>query len=199
MSENLIKNIVATAEVMGTELTMDGARLFVSDLSEFHEQAVMSALAKCRREVKGKLTLADVVSRIDDGRPGPNEAWAMMPRSEDESVVWTDEMALAMRSAQPLLDAGDKVAARMAFLEHYQREVATARSNKTTVKWTPSLGHDKFGRESALQRAVELNRISYDHAVSLLPEGAFKANVPETPRINDMRDIGSLLPKPEAK
>lgn len=198
-SVEIIKAVTATAEVMGMELSIDGARLFCDDLSEYPEHSVLSALKKCRQEVRGKLTLSDVISRIDDGRPGANEAWAMMPRSENESVVWTDEMASAMNSAQPLLDAGDKVAARMAFIEHYEREVTKARREKAKVRWTPSLGHDKFGREAVLQKAVELNRISYDHAVKLLPEGQFKLPQTESPRLNDMRGIASLLPALEGK
>ena len=59
------------------------------------QPAVLKALTRCRREVKGMLTIQDVVSRIDDGRLGVEEAWAMMPFSESQSVVWTEEMAQA--------------------------------------------------------------------------------------------------------
>ena len=172
-TEELVKAVMATAQVMGTELSRDSARMFVSDLSEYPEPLVFDALSACRREVKGKLTLADVVTRIDDGRPGANEAWAMIPRSEAETVVWSEEMALAMKAAQPLLTVGDQVAARMAFIEAYQREVTQARREKRPVKWTPSLGHDAWGREHVLKEAVAMGRLTQERATALLPHIQF--------------------------
>jgi hypothetical protein len=168
-SERLIKELVVTAQLMGQELETDAARMFTEELSRFPESQVLEALARCRRELRSRLTLADVISRLDDGRPGPNEAWAMLPRSESQSVVWTEEMAAAMVSAQPLLAAGDSVAARMAFLEHYGRLVSDARRLHVPVRWMPSLGHDPNGRVAALREAIEKNRLSSTHAEKLLP------------------------------
>lgn len=193
-SDALIDAVMATAELMGSELTAAGARMFCADLSEYGEPAVLDALTKCRREVTGKLTLAAVITRIDDGRPGANEAWAMVPRSEAESVVWTDEMAAAMASAQPLLEAGDAVAARMAFIEHYQREVAAARHAKRPVRWFASLGHDRLGRECVLREAVEKNRLGFEHAKRLLPHGEFGETAPSVPSLDGPTHIGKLLP-----
>lgn len=172
-SESLIKAVVATAEVMGTELSADGARLFCNDLSDYPEQAVLKSLVRCRREVSGRLKLADVISRIDDGRPGAEEAWAMIPRTESETAVWTDEMRQAYGVASPLIAEGDNVAARMAFKQSYERLLSEARSNRLPVQWSVTLGHDIAGRESALTRAVELGRITHERATALLPHGSF--------------------------
>lgn len=191
-TDTLIDALVATAEVMGTELSASGARMFCTDLAEYPEPAVMQALAKCRREVSGKLTLAAVVARIDDGRPGPNEAWAMMPRTEAETVVWTDEMSEAMGSAQPLLEAGDQVAARVAFIEHYQRAVIAARHERRPVHWRASLGHDPRGREHILREAVGKGRLSLSHARSLLPHGVFEER---TPALQGPIRAAALLPE----
>ena len=91
----LIQAIAVTAELCGRSFSPEAAAVFVDDLSGFDEQALLGALRRCRREVRGLLTVQDVVSRIDDGRPGPDEAWAQIPRDEAASVVWTDEMAEA--------------------------------------------------------------------------------------------------------
>lgn len=191
-SETLVKAVMATAQIMGTDLAEDAARMFVSDLSEYQEPLVLQALTRCRREVKSRLTLADVVARIEDGRPGPNEAWAMLPRTERETVVWTDEMGVASSAAEPLLEAGDQVAARMAFIEAYNREVTVARAERKPVKWTASLGWDKAGREPVLREAVEKGRLSAPQALLLLPNGTFEETEP-VPRLGASASVKQLV------
>jgi hypothetical protein len=166
----LLEAVAVTAELCGRTFSEPAARVFVADLSGFPERAVIAALAKCRREVRGALTVQDVVSRIDDGRPGPEEAWSLMPFDEAQSVVWSDEMATAFGICGPLLAQGDKVAARMAFKEAYTRLVAQARDAGQPVRWTPSLGHDERGRAAALRVAAEAGRLSHEQAAALAPE-----------------------------
>lgn len=168
-STELIKAVMVTAELMGTALSADGARVMCDDLDAYPEPQVMGALTRCRREVRNRLTLADIIARLDDGRPGPDEAWAMIPRSEAETVVWTDEMAQAHGAAAPLLEAGDQIAARMAFREAYARLVTQARADRLPTRWMPSLGHDRDGREKPLREAVQLGRLQSDAVTKLLP------------------------------
>ncbi len=168
-SAALLEAVAVTAELCGRTFSQPAAKIFVADLAGYSDAAVIKALAKCRREVKGLLTVQDVVSRIDDGRPGAEEAWSMMPFDERQSVVWSDEMAAAFGICGPLLSRGDKVAARMAFKEAYTRLVAESRDLGKRVRWTPSLGHDKAGREAVLIAAVEAGRLTYDHACDLVP------------------------------
>jgi hypothetical protein len=168
-SIELLQAVAVTAELCGRTFTEGAARVFVEDLAGFPEQAVLRALARCRREVKGILTIQDVVSRVDDGRPGPEEAWAQMPFDESQSVVWTDEMANAFGVARGLLDEGEKVAARMAFKEAYIRLVGEARDAGRPVSWSPSLGYDANGRDAVLADAVAKGRLTYEHAQDLSP------------------------------
>jgi hypothetical protein len=60
----------------------------------------------------------------------------------------------------------------MAFKESYISEVAHARAEVRPVKWEVSLGLDKNGRVPALAEAVEKNRISANHAMSLVGDQA---------------------------
>jgi hypothetical protein len=166
-SIELIQAVAVTAELCGRTFSEGAARMFVQDLAGFPEQAVIKALARCRREVKGMLTIQDVITRIDDGRPGAEEAWAQMPFDESQSVVWTDEMCRAFGVARGLLEEGDKVAARMAFKEAYTRMVGESRDLGRPVVWTPSLGYDKNGHAAELSEAVSLGRLSYEHAESI--------------------------------
>lgn len=168
-SPELIQAVAVTAELCGRTFSESAARVFIGDLDGYPEPAVLAALARCRREVKGVLTPNDVISRIDDGRPGAEEAWAMVPRDEWASVVWTEEMSQAFGAAAGMLAAGEEIPARMAFREVYSRLVATARDQRIPVRWTPSLGLDPTGREAAVIDAAQKGRLKLEHARTLVP------------------------------
>lgn len=107
---------------------------------------------------------ADVVAQIEgaaaaDGRPGAEEAWALLPKTEAESVVWTEEMSQAFAICADLMHT-DRVAARMAFKEAYTRIVAEARSRGAVPVWAASLGHDTELRAVALDLAVRSGRMT---------------------------------------
>jgi len=118
-------------------------------------------------------TPADIIALIDkirpDGRPGADEAWAMIPMDEYTSAVMTQEMAEALHIAQPLIDEGDKIAARMSFKEAYTRIVESNKRNGVKPSWFPSIGQDKEGRDTVLAEAVRLGRMTADRAIGLLP------------------------------
>lgn len=166
-NEELIKSIAVTAELTGTELSKDAARAMAEDLAAYPFDQVIAALKKCRKELTHKLTLAAIIQRIDDGRPGPEVAWAMFPRSEAETVVWTEEMAVAFGIANTLRD--DQISARMAFKEAYTSAVSLARAEGKPIKWSVSFGHDPGGRESAIVDAVEKGRLTRGEGLRLLP------------------------------
>lgn len=169
-SRELIEAVAVTAELCGRTFSEPAARVFVADLGRFPEQAVIAALARCRREVKGILTVQDVVSRIDDGRPGVEEAWAMMSIAESQSVVWTEDMALAFGAAQPLVARSDFIGARMAFKEAYTKTVTLARDAGAPVRWTVSLGHDRHSRKAVLHQAVVAGRLTLEQARDHVPD-----------------------------
>jgi hypothetical protein len=109
---------------------------------------------------------ADVIAQLqgaaeDDGRPGADEAWAgaLNAADEDATVVWTAEMAQAWFAAKPVFELGDKVGARMAFRDAYERLVGEARKARRPVAWETSLGHDKRQRDAAIREAVHLGRL----------------------------------------
>ena len=158
-SPQLIQAVAVTAELCGRAFSPQAAAVFLDDLASFPEEQILPALARCRKEVRGVLTLQDVLSRIDDGRPGPDTAWGMIPHDEAGSVVWTEEMRLSWHVASRLLAEGDRVAARMAFKETYVQLVQKARDAGVPVCWSPSLGHDPYGREAVLLEALSQKRL----------------------------------------
>lgn len=175
-SEVLLQAIAVTAELTGTQLSAPAARVLADDLSRYPEAQVMGALTRCRKEVRGRLTVAEIIARLDDGRPGPEEAWAMIPRDEAGTVVWTDEMREAYAVAVPLIEGGETIPARMAFLERYKALVQAARDSGKPARWEPSLGHDARGRERVLLDAAEMGRLTPEHVAMLLPHRDDGAN-----------------------
>lgn len=193
-SETLLQAIAVTAELTGTELSKSAARVMAEDLAQYPEPQVLGALTKCRRELRGRMTIADVISRIDDGRPGPEEAWAMIPHDESGSVVWTNEMAEAFGIAYRQIECGDTIQARMAFIEAYKARCQQSRDSRIPVKWVPSLGHDKAGREAVLLEAAEKGRLSLTHAQSLLP---YREGSDAQARLEMLREEATFQELPE--
>lgn len=91
----------------------------------------------------------------------------MLPFDESDTIAWTEEMAGAWGVALPLIEDGDRIAARMAFLETYRSRVQKARDSGETVKWNLSLGWDAGKRDAAIATALHQGRISQDRALTL--------------------------------
>lgn len=155
--------ICATAEVLGHTLSAEAAQLMAEDLADYSRDAVRAALKSCRRELTGKLTLAAILQRVqaEDGRPGDDEAWALALRASDESdsVVLTEEILLALSAARPVLAAGDKIGARMAFKGAYLRTVDAARREGRAARWLLTMGHDPQRRLLAVYEAARQGRL----------------------------------------
>lgn len=183
--------IAATAELLGYPMTADAVELMADDLADYPTDAVIGALKACRRELTGKLTPGAVIQRVlaADGRPGKDEAWAiaMTTNDEFETVVLTDEIQLALAAAKPVLDAGDKIGARMSFLSAYERFVSQAREDAKPVNWHVSVGFDANRRIQAVTRAVQMQRIPHEHGQKYL------ADLSVEPITEDGRAIAGLL------
>lgn len=160
---SLAAAIVATAETLGQTISANAAQLMAEDLAEYPAEHVAAALRACRRELTGRFTLAAILERTQaaDGRPGKDEAWSIALAGNDEfnTVVLTHEIQQAMSVSAPILELGDKVGARMAFISAYERLVADARREKTPVNWSVSLGFDPDLRARAIEEAVRLKQL----------------------------------------
>lgn len=145
-------------------------------LKGFPDGAVQAAAAQHLKTSHFKPQLADIVkgcaAQLDGHWIGADEAWALMPKSEQDSAMLTDEIAQAMAAASPLLEAGDKVAARMAFKDAYGRLVEKAKIEGRAPRFFPSFGADTLGRVTMLGNAVRTGQISLDRATEALPEHA---------------------------
>lgn len=160
------KALAVTCEFYGRTLSENAADMIMSDLAEFAPDTVLNAIGRCRKELSRFPTPADIISRIqaNDGRPGLEEAWSLIPKDSMASAVWTVEMATAYGTAHPLLRDGDEIAARMAFKEVYEKLIKQAREIKVPATWSVSLGEDKSGRDAAISEAVRRNAITIGEA-----------------------------------
>lgn len=191
-------------------LTATQRAMYFRALADHTIEAVRAALdAHIRDPQRGRFfpVPADVVAQLqglaaDDGRPGPEEAWAMAVRGTDEAdtIVWTVEAAQAWAIASPVLRGGDEVGARMAFKEAYARLVDEARRQRVAVSWQASLGHDPDRRQQALSAAASLGRIAHSDVPALpapragqpLLELVRNDAIPEHAR-QSLRQIGDQL------
>lgn len=168
----LIDALCVTAEAMGNVITASTAMMMADDLADYSLPELGRALRACRREVKGRLTVADVIQRCqaEDGRPGKDEAWSIGLESSDEygTAVMTWEIQQAMAAAIPIMNEGDNVGARMAFMSAYERLVRISRQDAKPVEWIVSLGIIPERRAEAIEKAVQLKRIPQEHAVRYL-------------------------------
>ena len=168
LNPKIVQAVAVTAELTGSTLSEVAMTAMVEHLSAYETEAVLAALHRCQLELRGALTLGAIVDRLDDGHPGPETAWAMVGAlREEDSVVWTDEIAQAFGVARPIL--ADHVAARLAFLETYRRLLGEARAARRGPAWWASLGEDMAGRVDALTRAVEKQQLFACEARRMLP------------------------------
>lgn len=195
--------VCATAETLGQTISPGAAKMIAEDLADYPAEDIRAALQACRRELTGKLTLAAILQRVQaaDGRPDPNEAWSLALAASDEfdSVFLTDEIQLALGAARAILEAGDKVGARMSFLSAYQRLVDAARRENRPVKWTLSPGFDQQRRLMAVEEAGRLGRIP------ALVVQEYRAQLTHEPITQDGAAIAGLItgraamPSPEVR
>jgi len=156
--EKLVLALMATAEVMGNEIKPNVALIMVDDLSSYPLADVLQTLTRVRRECSGKLTLKMILDLLapSGGWLSANEAWptALPAMDEAATVVWTPEIARAFEVARPLLEEGDKIGARMAFIPAYDRLVDQAKRENRAPTYEVSAGWDQNMREIAVQTAV---------------------------------------------
>lgn len=169
----LVRQLAATAELLGQELKPNAAALLAEDLAAYDRNILAAALRRVRTEHTGRLTPKAIIDRIDElaGRPAANEAWALASQALDEraTIVWTCEMSDAWAVAQPLAATGDMVGARMAFIAAYERLVRVAREERRMPQAWVSLGWDTSGRTAAVEQAQQRGYITAQQEAEMLP------------------------------
>lgn len=198
------KLLAATMDVYGRQITASFVDVFFSALTPYTLPVVREALNRHLQDPESgrfppkpaDLIRQVVTAKASDGRPGRDEAWAIAQRSLDESetVVTSEEILEAMAIARPLLEElNDKVAARMAFVEAYDRIVGVKRASGEKFEWFVSLGDNKERRAPAIKAAQVAGLLSGPKAAALIEMHS------EAPITSDGLAIAGLLGGPAAK
>jgi len=145
-------------------------------LASYPDGVLMNAVTNHIKTSSFEPHLNDILkgcdAQTDGGWLGVEEAWALMPKSEHESAMLTDEIAQAIAVATPLIEEGDRVAARMAFKDAYLRLVERAKLEGRKPRYFPSYGTDRHGVISMLAKAVQVGQIALEAALEWKPEHA---------------------------
>lgn len=162
-----------TAEAYGKEATNNLLKMFWGVLREFDMDQIRGAFTAHVRCSKFMPAPKEIIDRINGQRPGPDEAWAMVPKDEGTSAVVTEEMLAAFSVAATLIHEGDRIAARMAFKDAYTRSCEAAMAAGKPIKWVISRGWDKSSLGCVIDEAVRLGRITAQDAAPHLAEIEF--------------------------
>ncbi|MET0218055.1 MAG: hypothetical protein ABW205_09040 [Burkholderiales bacterium] len=179
--ERILRALAVTCEVCGTDLSEAAAQVIVDDLMQYDESAVLKALTRCRRECKGRLSLAAIIERLDDGWIDPDRALgiALACSESDAAQIVCDELMAAWGDAAPALQAGDRQGFRQVFLSSYKRRVNEARAEGRAPK---------FWVSGSVNRA----QVIADGVQSGLLPAAFLHQVPLLEIPEYLREVASL-------
>lgn len=198
---NFTKLLAATMDVYSRQITASFVDVFFAALTPYPLEIVREALNRHLQDPESgrfppkpaDLIRQVVTAKASDGRPGRDEAWAIAQKSMDEAetVVTSEEILEAFAIARPLLcELNDKVAARMAFVEAYDRIVGVKRAAGERFEWFVSLGDNKERRAPAIKAAQVAGLLSAPRAQALI-----EANT-EIPVTADGLAIAGLLGGP---
>ena len=178
--EKIMQAIAVTAELTGTQLSDNAMLVMAEDLLIYPLDKVLIALERCRRELKGRLTQAAILERIDDGWQSAEEAFNTLVagwENESLSILTTHTAMRAAESASALFNAGDKYRAGLAFKEAYERLVGEKKARGESPDWYVSAGLDKEQLAQLVTEAAATGKITNDYALALLPAGEERMNI----------------------
>lgn len=186
MKKRIIKALGVACALTGTEMTDEQAEAMARQLDDYPEELVIAALKKASREVKFRLTLADVIERIDDGHPSPEIAWAMVPKGEGTSAAVTAPMMQAYAAVVDMLES-DATGARIHFCRVYAELVERARDEGRPCEWFASLGVGDTEAERFEAKAEAQRRNARIHGAGAYPalERPAHVDAPPLPRGGD--------------
>ena len=174
------KLLAAAMDVYGRQITTGFVDIFFAALGQYDLATVREALNRHLQDPEAgrfQPKPADLIRQIvnassGDGRPGREEAWAIAQTAKDETktVMLTEEIIGALEIARPLLESRDKVAARLAFVESYDRLVSERRSSNADVSWHVSYGTDASLRAPAIEAALVKGLLPAPQAAALLAQ-----------------------------
>lgn len=210
--------IVATYDLMGKTpaarvISPGSQALFFNAVKHYTLEQVSGALTAHCREGTFTPVPADIKAQVEKHLAlvwvSADEAWAIAPKLESDAGVINQVVAAALAVAQQLIDSGDMVAARRAFIDAYNARVEQAKAHPDPAQRVPvsfiSGGNLPKRHEDAHGERVML--LERAQSVGLLPGGqrqqiaAPRANSGPPPEFKALllSMQGKTMPPPEAE
>jgi hypothetical protein len=194
----LTNTLITAFEVMGQDMSEAGLMMMATRLHRFDYEGVMKSISSCVEECRYKITLADIIQRIDDGRPSPEKAWQEVQHlTEDDSKVLTTEQNAAFCMVSTSLIDGDtssKIAARQTFLQEYQRMCKESRDEGKPVEYflaRANRDHDGAKALEAVTLALSENKLPKVAAVKMLPQ--HKEQILQIPMLEHEKEAAAMI------
>jgi len=185
-----LKNLTVVLEMAGQDMSAAAMTMIVHELSGFEFNAVQEALRKCARECKYKITLAEIISRIDDGRPSPEKAWQEVQHlTEYDAAVLTSEQNQAFCMVSTSMIDGDtsaRITAKQTFIKEYEKLCQQSRDRGDAIKYFLARANGDYEGIKALEAvnlAVNAGMLPKPQAAKLLPE--YKAEIMQIPLLEN--------------
>lgn len=160
--KQFLESINGIALVYRVNLSKAQVRIYWDILKEYQLGDVLESFSKHLKTSRFFPTPVDLLDLIPASKANQHvsaeEAWAIALEAMDEysTVVVTDAILEAKTICQDVYDSGDKIGARMAFKDAYNRIIKTA----PKPAWKVSEGYDKARREDVVRKAVALGRLT---------------------------------------
>ena len=158
-----VEILTTCSSIYRQEIETPAIKVFWSLLSGYEINEVEAAFYKYMSEGRFMPTPAEIIARISSTKKhvDKNEAWAICSRlaTEEDTAIITAQMRDAWAISYPIYEAGDKVGARMAFIETYERLVAF----NPEIHWEVQGGSNKSLKQHRVEEAVRIGRLSEDH------------------------------------
>lgn len=171
--------ILSVFEQSGVTVTPELSKLVDLTFGNADQKLVMRAALEAMKTARGRITIAEIQKHLDllcppsaDEHPTAEEAWSLIPKSEDETAMLTGEMQDAFYRAgiRDHLERGDHFTAQRAFTKLYDENVAKSRAAGRKAEWVASVGSDKSLRIVGLEKAVSRGRMTCEAATQHDPE-----------------------------
>ena len=179
IERNAFEFVLAAFEQGGTQPTPELARLVQMTFASVDQTLLMQAAVEAMKTTRGRLTIGDLQKQVDllkpssgEDHPSAEEAWSLLPKSEDETTFLTDEMqdASFRGGIGSYLEREDFIGAERAFKKLYDENVSKSRAAGRKASWRVSLGHDSSMRVGGLEKAVSKGVINSDKAIGFDPD-----------------------------
>lgn len=178
MSEQKINDfkgaIFGLALIFNDNMSMEKFQMYFEILKKYNIEKIKKACSLLASRNKFMPKPAEIIELIEvDKTISADEAWALALQASDENntVVWSSiAMNAWFNAALPIFEMGDKIGARRAFIDAYDRLMNLAVMNNQPIEMVISQGFDKEKRKDPIEKALKMGLITEQQANHYLPK-----------------------------